>query len=526
MASVLEALRFALDLQERGDQAAAETLFRRILDAVPGEPAAARCYASLLAGQGRFPQAASVADLSIAADPADAEGYLLLARIRQAQGRVAASAAAYRRALRLGAGGRELLFAYGFVSGVAGDADGFAEAVARACAGCREEGWFWKTPYYLAFDLIERKRRELSLEAMDRLLLPAADAAAGQGRADIRDWLIFLQGLLRHERGGLPAARPFYEQAEASVPMVRHFCDGAGFADRIAAVTPGMEAEYDATLRDHQGNRAGGAAILCACDAAYFHRFAPLFVMSVEAFGEPGGPASALHLHIVRPDAAVFATLDGLRARTSLRINLSWEDGGHGLSGIMARSHLTAVRFLRAPALASRYPEGMIVADIDGVFLGDPAAFLTSAPDDGGTPFDLGLVHGAGMLTYPYDGVAGGLLAARPTEAAMGYLRAVRRYLLHWLARGEMHYSLDQIAMLAALEHAGGALRIGLIGRDQGSWRLGAGVYRPVFGQKNEDAFLRAVRDTAAGYWNDPGRLDAGRRAEHRRRLSELIAPL
>nr|WP_246472667.1 tetratricopeptide repeat protein [Azospirillum tabaci] len=96
-----EALATALDLHTAGRTEEAETLYGRILDAVPDEPNALHLYGLLCAQGGRFEQAAGLLGRAVALRPGLPEYRANLAKLHQARGNPAAATEEYRAALCL-----------------------------------------------------------------------------------------------------------------------------------------------------------------------------------------------------------------------------------------------------------------------------------------------------------------------------------------------------------------------------------------------------------------------------------------
>ncbi|MGR0188454.1 tetratricopeptide repeat protein [Azospirillum aestuarii] len=101
MATLDEALAIALDLHTAGRTEEAETLYGRILDAVPDEPNALHLYGLLCAQGGRLEQAAELLGRAVALRPGLPEYRANLAMLHQARGDPAAAAEEYRAALCL-----------------------------------------------------------------------------------------------------------------------------------------------------------------------------------------------------------------------------------------------------------------------------------------------------------------------------------------------------------------------------------------------------------------------------------------
>ncbi|UKJ77594.1 tetratricopeptide repeat protein [Azospirillum brasilense] len=101
MATVSEALSIALDHHIAGRVAEAETLYGRILEAVPGHPDASHLMGLLLAQTGRVTAALAHLDAAVAGDPASPVYHLNRGKVQDALGRTADAAASWRAALHL-----------------------------------------------------------------------------------------------------------------------------------------------------------------------------------------------------------------------------------------------------------------------------------------------------------------------------------------------------------------------------------------------------------------------------------------
>ncbi|MDQ2106099.1 tetratricopeptide repeat protein, partial [Azospirillum isscasi] len=101
MATVSEALSIALDHHIAGRVAEAETLYGRILEAVPGHPDASHLMGLLLAQTGRTAAALGHLDAAVAGDPSSATYHLNRGKVQDALGRTAAAAASWLAVLRL-----------------------------------------------------------------------------------------------------------------------------------------------------------------------------------------------------------------------------------------------------------------------------------------------------------------------------------------------------------------------------------------------------------------------------------------
>ncbi|TWA74453.1 Flp pilus assembly protein TadD [Azospirillum brasilense] len=121
MATLDEALAIALDLHTAGRTEEAETLYERILDAVPDEPNALHLYGLLCAQGGRLEQAADLLGRAVALRPGQPEYRANLAALHQARGNPAAAAEEYRAALRLCPDSAALAFPLAGAARQAGD---------------------------------------------------------------------------------------------------------------------------------------------------------------------------------------------------------------------------------------------------------------------------------------------------------------------------------------------------------------------------------------------------------------------
>ncbi|KAA0681208.1 tetratricopeptide repeat protein [Azospirillum brasilense] len=101
MATVSEALSIALDHHIAGRVAEAETLYGRILQAVPGHPDASHLMGLLLAQTGRVAAALAHLDAAVAGDPASSTHHLNRGKVQDALGQTANAAASWLAALRL-----------------------------------------------------------------------------------------------------------------------------------------------------------------------------------------------------------------------------------------------------------------------------------------------------------------------------------------------------------------------------------------------------------------------------------------
>ncbi|CAO3378200.1 tetratricopeptide repeat protein [Azospirillum argentinense] len=121
MATLDEALAIALDLHTAGRTEEAETLYGRILDAVPDEPNALHLYGLLCAQGGRLEQATGLLEKAVALRPGLPDYRANLAMLHQARGNPAAAAQEYRAALGLRPDSAALAFPLAGAARQAGD---------------------------------------------------------------------------------------------------------------------------------------------------------------------------------------------------------------------------------------------------------------------------------------------------------------------------------------------------------------------------------------------------------------------
>jgi len=317
----------------------------------------------------------------------------------------------------------------------------------------RVRGFFWKEPYYgllLVLDgWVQSGRTEDVIAVLHRVI-----SATAPLDPLVTDWFRFLLGALHLRRGEEVAGRSLLKAASGHLPFLQHVCLGAEFDERCRSVSGDDRARFQAALMQEGGEigsdprnadaddrEAISCVVLCACDPSYLRRFGRLFALSIDLFASS---SVLIHIHVVGPDDGTAAEIDAIRRTLSnCRVSYTWEHLLRTLSPAGVRTYYTCARFLRLPDLLIQYGKPMVVADIDSLFLGDPADIALALEPER----PVALLFSPTTLAYLYDGVGGGLLAVRPEAAAVQVFDQVRDFLLSWFFEGRMHYFLDQVAL-------------------------------------------------------------------------------
>lgn len=365
---------------------------------------------------------------------------------------------------------------------------GYMEALFRAARDC---GWFWKEPHYVVTKIVQTLMRSVDADFIDRVFTEAA-LAADRTASATAPWLRYFHGMFRHRAMESRAALPLLESARRDIPMVGLMPPlfTVGALDVDEALTASYEREI--TIRDEMvPDRADAPfVLLAACDARYLDRFGPAFVRTADATAE--GPF-VLHLHVVEPDDGTVALVERLAGSVrNARLVLSVERFSDRVPPAMRRTYLTCCRFMRLSRLLELYDRPLLVADVDGVFARNPAGILDGL--SAAHPIVCGV--DPGTLAY-HDSIGGGLIGVLPDAAGRAFARCVRDILLHWYARGAMHYSLDQIALRMAYDHfftTYPGLSARMLRFDNGVFSYGTGAYVQFFYEKNEPDFAERLR--------------------------------
>lgn len=382
-----------------------------------------------------------------------------------------------------------------------------ADRLADAAAALVETGrlsragfYLWKTAYYhlvrICNDLIGRCADDTAAA----LVAAAAQAWRGQDE-ELRAWALFLAGSLALRRGQIGPARAAFTQARPYLPFLAHVCVGDMFLRRAEALPAARLAAFDAQLdwRKTAENPNDGPVTFVACDGAYLKKFAPLFLAALERFA---ASERAVHIHVVDDGGGVDGVVDDSAAdfiaalsagARRLRIGWSAEKSPTALNAEQKRTFYTFCRFLRLNQIAARYPgAALLVADVDACVMADPAAFI--APLNAAAP--LALQYFPENLARIYDGIGAGLAVLMPQPDVLALFDRIRRFLWSWVAEGRLHYFLDQMALVAAVDDAQkrgiapGIFRLAAEGR---IFRCGDGAFVQIIDEKR-----RADFDTAA----------------------------
>lgn len=535
-----------------GDDDAAAAQLTVVIDRDPGVLAAYEALWRLRERQGRRDLAAAVLEAGLRQAPDRADWHYALGCQRQELAEQAAALAAYDRALALEprhtlahvnraslliAAGRmeEAAVALPYLravvpgTGERGQSDchhlarlladleswdDIGRLVADAARHWRQRDYFWKTAYYVALETgnyLWRRGRVGGLTA-----LVAAVRAHAPGVEPLLDaWWDFLDGCVALRLGDEQAARRAFCQAghghgEHALSVAPQIPLGNDFALMAAAGRTARPA-YEADLRwlahaPGAGGESPGAdgepVVLIAADPAYVRRYLPLLAASIAAVA----PATRLHVHVAGDLTPDDPDLRAVAARhPGLRLGWSLETPPPTLTGESRIAFLTAVRFLRLPQILAAYGAPLLVVDIDGAFLSDPAAFTAALS----AARPVATTWGPGNLAAPYDAVGGGLVAVRPDTAGMAFARSVADFLLHHvdLARrglATLGYFIDQVALVAAVAEEVAADRLTVV-RPLARGRvlsLGRGAYVQLLREKEApdlEERLAALADSLAG---------------------------
>jgi len=182
--------------------------------------------------------------------------------------------------------------------------------------------------------------------------------------------------------------------------------------------------------------------VLAGCDAGYFHRFADALANSIAK----ACPAAALHLHVVQPDAEVPQRLAAIRQRLpGLPILMTSEAVPEGMPPDQRRTYFACARFLRLPDLLRFYAKPVLVLDVDAIVLREVAPLLEQQQLE---QADLSAI--VSRISDPWARLWADVMLASPSALSIRYFETVRRYILHFLVKGQAVWFLDQIALFAA----------------------------------------------------------------------------
>ncbi len=186
--------------------------------------------------------------------------------------------------------------------------------------------------------------------------------------------------------------------------------------------------------------------VYVGCNADYFCKYGVVFVNSYAANSAVG---NALHLHIIDPHERFNQALsDVARRLPTLNLVVTTErapldaaaDPGN------TRTYYASARFIQLAGLLAHYRKPMLMFDVDAIVEAPLDRLLDHVGDR-----DLGLVLRE-PVDSPWLDIIAYIVGARPTPAALEYLRRVRGYILHFLQRRQMPWGLDQTALYCALK--------------------------------------------------------------------------
>jgi len=361
MATIAEALALALDHHMAGRLAEAETLYARILDAMPDQPDALHLRGMLAAQTGRTEEALALIGAAIRHRP-DAHGFHAnRAKVLAASGRNDAAAAQLHRALALQPDDADAWVQLAGVSSKRDDDDATIAALSRTVALVPADA---EMRGHLALRLYERGRARLE-GGQAALALPDLARAAALAPPDAE--LLFQLANARAMTGDRAGALAVYRRTLALAPdhpgALRNQGVVAGHAGRLDEAIPTLARAHRLTpedttlpgllaarLRERAGLRRTAGRVADALDD--LTRAAALDPSHAEVHHDR---AAALE-DLDRPDEALAAR------RRSLALDPAfvrgWHDLGHALEGAFRFSEAMAAyrRVLRiAPDVAETH---------------------------------------------------------------------------------------------------------------------------------------------------------------------------
>lgn len=256
-------------------------------------------------------------------------------------------------------------------------------------------------------------------------------------------------GCILTELGDYDAAERRFRDAARLVPALRH-CSLIGFSEslwrEVAPPAAAAPPEEFAQLRPADVCAPFDAVVAACCDTQYFRKYGVTFVNS---YARNAARRKLLHLHVVDPDEGLAGHLDELFARAGLRnvaVTFEYAPIDETPDFNLRRTFYSCARFLRMGSLLHLYGRTIACFDIDTVFeapLDDLLAATGAA--------DIGLIDRA-PADSPWLDIIANVVIANHTEAAQRYFCAVANYVRKFLARGELFWHLDQIALYCVLK--------------------------------------------------------------------------
>jgi hypothetical protein len=188
-------------------------------------------------------------------------------------------------------------------------------------------------------------------------------------------------------------------------------------------------------LPDVQGrmpSAMGVPLIVGSGDPKYTARFAPALIKSAAE----NSSGTDIHIHVIVPDAdgAPPDLPSDLPAHT-----LTWEN----LPGA-TRTTFSTRRFVRASTFMRVLDRPLNIIDFDSIVKKDVAAATTDLANH-----DVALRY-RDEDVFIHQRIAAGFVNLSPTKAAQTFIDTVAAYILHFEAKGEDAWFLDQMALLAA----------------------------------------------------------------------------
>ncbi len=195
-------------------------------------------------------------------------------------------------------------------------------------------------------------------------------------------------------------------------------------------------AAYDpSSLPEVQGrmpSAMGVPLIIASGDPKYTARFAPALIKSAAE----NSSGTDIHIHVVVPDAG-SAPPDlpaGLPGHS-----LTWENAPGA-----SRTTFSTRRFVRASTFMGVLDRPLNIIDFDSVVKKDVAAATTEL-----AKHDVALRYREEDV-FLHQRIAAGFVNLSPTKAAQTFIDTVAAYILHFEAKGEDAWFIDQMALLAA----------------------------------------------------------------------------
>lgn len=493
---------------QRGDWAAAEHLFRRGLEAVPGHHAFLHNLGVALHRQGRLAEAEPLL-IKAAESGAGEDTWLLLAQIYEAAGQDAAASDWLERILKSNPSNAAAALALGKIKTRQGDKPGARECYRQAAeaspaniAAAREySDAIWDQDPAQGVAVITRAldavgaNPESQAQVLETLVSRVewwerTRRGLSQDHADRLDELFFTFGagyFARYEQLAEQAVAADSKDSRARVRLgLARFCRG----DRHGAEalfqsaperTKGTIFEagrfapaYHARLRDTPDSalthklppcidvtppaRDAAGTLYLACDAVYLKAFALPMLCSLAE----NSPHTPVHLHVFDLAEAEIAFLSAFCSALALRFAVSVESPDFSGAPIMtARNYYHAVRFIRFHEHLRRYQCPLWMTDVDALVNRDLADLFALM-----NGHDIAMRVRPGRLE-PWNQFNASLIGAAHTHRALAYHRQIAAYIADFHGRDGLKWGIDQLAMYAVfadLQDLGAPPSVALLG--------------------------------------------------------------